>query len=37
LDDANADHKGASTSDASEVGHANGRRFHLDLEVCVIQ
>jgi hypothetical protein len=37
LDDANADHKGASTSDVSEVGHANGRRFHLDLEVCVIQ
>jgi hypothetical protein len=35
LDDANADHKGASTSDASEVGHANGRRFHLDLEARV--
>jgi hypothetical protein len=33
LDDANADYKGVSLGNAPTVGHVNGKRLHLNLQV----
>jgi hypothetical protein len=33
LDDANADYKGVSLGHAPVVGHVNGKRLHLNLQV----
>ncbi len=33
LDDTNADYKGLSLSHAPAVGHVNGKRLHLNLQV----